>query len=110
MSDPVDGVVVVTASGSFDIDSDDVVRDAFRDSMRLPGHSVVVDLSDVTFMSSDFLNSLLMLQQAHEKTGGRLTLVLPDDRLVWAPLETTGLMRIFRIAENLGEALRKQSQ
>lgn len=87
-----DGVVNLRLAGSLDeADVVPTVRDA-RELVRPAGvHSLVVDLSDVTFVDSSGLGLLVSLRQLAEDRGARFALHNVPHR-VTRLLELTGLM------------------
>ncbi len=66
--------------------------------------TLVVDLSDVTFLGSAGLAALVEAKDAAEKACGRLLLV-PGSRIAKRALEATGLLRLFTVADDVPEAL-----
>ncbi|MFI0113626.1 STAS domain-containing protein [Streptomyces globisporus] len=102
---PKPGVLVFSVAGDVDIDDSDLAEE-WAERVRLnDGELTVVDLSESTFMSSDFLNILLGLRQDHEDRGRVLVLVASRHAAARSPLETTGLSRFFTIAPDLASAL-----
>lgn len=102
---PKPGVLVFSVAGDVDIDNSDLAQE-WAERVRLnDGELTVVDLSESTFISSDFLNILLGLRQDHEDRGRVLILVASRHAAARAPLVTTGLSKFFTIAPNLESAL-----
>jgi len=66
--------------------------------------TLVVDLSDVTFLGSAGLAALVEAKDAADKNGRRL-LVVPGSRIARRALEATGLLSLFTVAEDVPEAL-----
>jgi anti-sigma B factor antagonist len=91
-----DGAFEVRLHGELDLDRKDEMRDvvsAFRDSTA---SDVTVDLSDVTFMDSSGLASLILLVSTAEDRRGRVTLVAPN-ATVRRLLQVTALESQFDI-------------
>lgn len=74
-----DGAHVLTARGELDLVGASRVLDALPDPIARP---VVFDLSDVTFMDSSGLRSLLAVREACERAGQELRLARPSDAVL----------------------------
>jgi anti-sigma B factor antagonist len=98
------GAFVVSVAGEADMHSAPELERELRDVLRLSGKSVVVDLVEVGFVDSTVLGLLLRYQPRFRSRGGDLVLV-SDDRRILRTLEITGLDRIFRIEQRLGDAV-----
>ena len=99
----VDGAVVVSLSGEFDLYAADELAVAFE---RTSANSrlVVVDLSEVQFFDSTALGLVLGLRRRLLNIGGRLALVI-DGREALRVFEISGLDRIFSLSRTVDEAV-----
>jgi anti-sigma B factor antagonist len=70
-----------------------------REARRL-----IVDLTDVTFLDSTALGTLLATARARQASGDELVLVCDDPRTLRA-LEITGLRTVFELHRTLRDAL-----
>jgi len=66
--------------------------------------AVVLDLSDLTLLTSSGISRLLRLRKCMIESGRRLVLCSPQDK-VWGVFLATGLDGIFEFASNVTEAL-----
>ncbi|HEY8192681.1 MAG TPA: STAS domain-containing protein [Gaiellaceae bacterium] len=99
-----DDTFVVSVTGEADMETAPEIERELQDVLRRGGRSVAVDLVDVGFIDSSALGLLLRFQPRFKARGGDLVLV-SDDRRVLRTLEITGLDRIFRIEQRLGDAV-----
>mgnify|MGYP006318014371 FL=1 len=95
---------VVSVSGEVDLHTAPEMERELVEVLQLGGHSVVVDLADVGFIDSTVLGLLLRYKPRFRSRGGDLVLV-SDDRRILRTLEITGLDRIFRLEQRLGDAV-----
>jgi anti-sigma B factor antagonist len=99
----VDGACVVEAVGEIDFHADDELDSALA-AARSRGQSVVIDLSEVTFIDSSALGRLLAFDRQLASAGGSFA-VVAGGREVARALELTRLDRILRTAPNREEAI-----
>lgn len=99
----VDGVCVVEAAGEIDFYAGGELESALAEA-RAWSRSVVVDLSEVTFVDSTALGRLLAFDRQLASAGGSLALVL-GGREVARALELTRLDRILQTAPSREEAV-----
>jgi len=90
----VDGHVVVTLQGEFDIVGAEELRAALVGAWERHRCPVVVDLDAVTFLDSQALNALLVAHRVITRDGGRLT-VQRVSSIVRRVLEVTGSARLL---------------
>jgi anti-sigma B factor antagonist len=97
--DVEEGVALVAASGELDLASVDELRTALRTAATTtPSQSVVVDVSDVSFIDSTALAALLRSNDELSSNGVQMVMACPpgpvrrlltmtslDDRLILAP-------------------------
>lgn len=95
---------VVSVSGEVDLHTAPEMEREFVEVLQLGGSTVVVDLAEVGFIDSTVLGLLLRYQPRFRNRGGDLVLV-SDDRRILRTLEITGLDRVFRIEQRLGDAV-----
>ena len=95
---------VVSVSGEVDLHTAPEMERELVEVLQLGGNSVVVDLAEVGFIDSTVLGLLLRYQPRFRDRGGDLVLV-SDDRRILRTLEITGLDRVFRIEQRLGDAV-----
>jgi anti-sigma B factor antagonist len=95
---------VVSISGEADLHNASEMERELLEVLQLGGNSVVVDFAGVGFIDSTVLGLLLRYQPRFRDRGGDLVLV-SDDRRILRTLEITGLDRIFRIEQRLGDAV-----
>ncbi len=69
--------------------------------------SLVVDLTELTYISSAGINALGHAAAQYEKIGGRLCYVRPAKTAQWHFFTTIGVDRIFPWAATLEEALQR---
>jgi anti-sigma B factor antagonist len=91
---------VVTATGEVDMYTAPTLEQALDGVIGLGGTSVVLDLSEVTFVDSTLLSVLLRYRDRLTDLGGQLVIVT-DDRRIRRTFEITGLDRLFRIEPRL---------
>jgi anti-sigma B factor antagonist len=95
---------VVSISGEADLHNVPEMERELLEVLQLGGNSVVVDFAGVGFIDSTVLSLLLRYQPRFRNRGGDLVLV-SDDRRILRTLEITGLDRVFRIEQRLGDAV-----
>jgi anti-sigma B factor antagonist len=98
------GTFVVSVSGEADMQTVPEIERELQGVLRLGARSVAVDLGQVGFIDSTALGLFLRFQPQFRSRGGDLVIV-SEDRRVLRTLEITGLDRIFRIEQRLGEAV-----
>lgn len=95
---------VVSVTGEADMDTAARIEHELQDVLGRGGRSVAMDLVEVAFIDSSALGLLLRFQPRFRARGGDLVIV-SDDRRLLRTLEITGLDRIFRIEQRLGDAV-----
>lgn len=95
---------VVSICGEADLHNAPEMERELQEVLRLGANSVVVDFAEVGFIDSTVLGLLLRYQPRFRARGGDLVLV-SDDRRILRTLEITGLDRVFRIEQRLGDAV-----
>ena len=95
---------VVTATGEVDMYTAPTLEQALDGVIGLGGISVVLDLSEVTFVDSTLLSVLLRYRDQFAELGGQLVIVTADRRIL-RTFEITGLERLFRIEARLADGV-----
>ncbi|GGU81329.1 hypothetical protein GCM10010275_15250 [Streptomyces litmocidini] len=84
---------LLSASGEFDVDTIDCLRDALTAARQAGAERILLDLADVVFGDCAFLHELV---RAH-RGSSRLVLVGPLPAQIRRLLELTGTYPLFRI-------------
>jgi len=98
------GRLIVALEGEIDLEQAGAVRRALLDSLKKRGH-VLVDLSQVTYIDSSGIASLVEGLQVAKKQKGELALVAVSQR-VRRVLELARLDKVFQIHPDLATATR----
>ncbi|WP_051807326.1 STAS domain-containing protein [Streptomyces sp. NRRL F-2664] len=93
-----DGVRVVVCSGEFDLDTTGLLVDAC-DSGPVPPGLLVVDVRQVAFGDSSFLNALIRLRNGHP-----LLLQGPLPKQLHRVMQMTGTLPLFEIRDAVERA------
>ncbi len=99
-----DGITVLTVRGEADVYSSPTLRDRLMDLIDGNGSVVIVDLSEVGFIDSTGLGTLVAAHKRAAARGGALPLVCAQDRILKL-LRITGLDDVFVIHPTLEEAV-----
>jgi anti-sigma B factor antagonist len=97
------GVVVVAVAGEVDMATAPMAENFVLRRLDDQVHSLVLDLSGVTFLGSTGINLLITLHAACEAVGAELRLVA-NTKVVLRPLELTDLLDRFTIVTAVTEA------
>ena len=95
---------LVTAIGEADMYNAEELERALDGVVGLGGTSVVLDLTEVSFVDSTLLSVLLRYRERLMELGGKLVLVT-GERGIRRTLEITGLERIFTIERRLSDGI-----
>ncbi|GAA2052574.1 hypothetical protein GCM10009839_70090 [Catenulispora yoronensis] len=87
------GPTVVTVSGDVDLAAADALWNVL-DRYVAPGATVVVDCSQVAFLDSMGLRTLIRAQQKADGSGARLTLAAPSEAVLRV-LHLAGVKELF---------------
>lgn len=100
-----DGTVVVRVTGELDTLTVATLEDrlAGQDDPATPA-TLVLDLSDLTFMSSGGLALLVTHHQRCAEQGGRLHVVTGNNRSVLRPVRVTGLDTMLHLFATVADA------
>ncbi len=89
-----DGLTVLSLEGELDMGSAPDLLAVANDVLGRGGSNIVLDMSELGFMDSNGLSTLLMLSKKVAAAGGTVTLRSPSTR-VEQVLRVTGLDRYF---------------
>lgn len=103
LEDIGDQVVKVDLVGRMDVDGSEEVDTRFADLSSEAGQSVVLDLSQVSFLASIGIRSLLLNAKALRRRGGTMVLFKPQP-MVAKVLSTTGVDELIPMFEDLAAA------
>jgi anti-sigma B factor antagonist len=93
--------VVMRVTGEIDLVTGERWRDALQSVVAdATAQRLVVDLSDVSFISSEGIGTLVVTQQKLAAQGGRLD-VVASKRSVIRPIELLGLATLFNLRSRL---------
>ncbi len=101
---PLPSTVVLVVRGDVDLHVADEFEQALRSAAAETPVTVIVDLSEATFLDSMALGVLLGATKRLRPSGGRLRVVAPGSE-VRRILEITHLDRVFQVDESRAEAL-----
>ncbi len=102
--DPIDRGHLVVASGELDIQATPRLSTVLDMAATSPGGRLVLDLSEVTFIDSTALGTILKAAAQLDEGGTLLAVVAPDGP-VRRLLEMTNLTQRFRLFSDRGAAL-----
>lgn len=100
----VRGVVVVHVTGEVEALTAGRLGDAVVDALG-DGRAVVLDLTDVRFLDSAGLATLLRVTQESEDRGEPLRIAVDQNRPVVRPIQITGLEHRLALYESVDEAV-----
>lgn len=103
-SNTVAGQTVLSVKGEVDMYSAPTLRDRLSDLIDSGHHTVVVDLSDVGFLDSTGLGTLVAARQNATERGGSLPLVCDHERVLKL-FRITGLDAVFTIYASVADAV-----
>lgn len=106
--EPFPGCVVVSAGGEIDAHYSPSLDRALRSAMQSSA-SVVVDLTEVSFIDSSGIGALIRARTLADETGGSVYLVDPPT-MVRKILVGTQLQQSFVVCDSLDEALGRVSR
>ncbi|MEP7292789.1 MAG: STAS domain-containing protein [Chloroflexota bacterium] len=92
----VDQVTLIEASGRIDSMNAEELREALNEEIGRGAKNVVLDLSNVSYMSSAGLRELVAAYRKLQEVSGDLRLAQPSSRVLDV-LEMSGLDTIFQI-------------
>jgi anti-sigma B factor antagonist len=95
---------VVGVRGEVDVSSAPALQQRLTDLFRTAGNTVVVDLTDVSFLDSTGLGALVAARNSAAGAGGALPLVCTSERILKL-FTITGLDGVFDFHPSVAEAL-----
>jgi anti-sigma B factor antagonist len=98
------GTTVVTVRGEVDLGSSPRLRDLLLPHLA-PGRVTVLDLSEVEFLDSIGLGTIVAVLKRARTLGGDLALVVTRDR-IRRPFEVTGLAGVLTIGPDRATVVR----
>lgn len=98
------GVVVLSVAGELDLLTTDALETELRAVLAPPNHVVVLDMSEVHFLGSSGLSTLLASAEA-AKSGGVDFRLVANERVILRPLEITGVRSAFTVFDSVDSAL-----
>jgi anti-anti-sigma factor len=101
------GVTVIRVAGSVDHAQYYQVEEAIQTQLDRKVLRLVVDLAQLSYISSAGINTLGHAVSQFDKIGGRLCYVRPAETAQWHFFTTIGVDRIFPWASTLEEALKR---
>jgi anti-sigma B factor antagonist len=103
----VDQATVITAEGDIDLRTAPSLRDAVITTVdQIASGPYVLDLTNVTFLGSAGLTTLLAAHSHVTAQGDVLRIVVDANRPVIRPIELTGLDMTLNLYHTVDEALR----
>ena len=104
---PQGGVVVIHVSGSVDHVHYYQVEEAIQTQLDRKQMRLVVNLSDLTYISSAGINTLGHAVSQYEKVKGQICYVRPANTAQWHFFTTIGVDQIFPWAASVEEAIKR---
>jgi anti-anti-sigma factor len=98
------GVIVIAIEGTLDALGAQEIDEDFTQAITQRAARVVIDLSEVDYMSSSGLAMLLVRGRALRESGGDLAVAAPSPRVVEV-FAMAGFHEVFGIYDTVGEAL-----
>ena len=109
VSDEVGGVRVIRVTGPVDHVQYYKLEEAIQTQLDRKQVTLVVDLSELTYISSAGINALGHAVSQFEKIKGKLCYVRPANTAQWHYFATIGVDGMFPWAASLDEAIRRVS-
>jgi anti-sigma B factor antagonist len=104
-SSPVeDGIAIVKLQGEADLHTSPILREALSEAIERVPHTLVVDLTGVTFIDSMMLGVMLSATRQARPQGTELRIVV-DDRHVRRIFELTLLDRVMKLYPSVDAAM-----
>jgi anti-anti-sigma factor len=98
-----DGVCKINLSGRMDLEGMEQIEKTFTEMTAPPRMRIVVDLRDVSYISSIGIRGLVMSANAVSHRGGKLVLLAPQANVARV-LSVTGIDRIISAYDDLETA------
>jgi len=94
----------ITLSGRLDTVGSEEIADELASLAATANRGVVVDLSQVTFLSSMGIRALIAAAKARQANGGRLVLLVDGSDVVVRTLEATGIDELIPVYDDQEDA------
>jgi anti-anti-sigma factor len=94
---------LVRVQGEIDISNAREVSAAVEAAMPSGAVTLVIDLTDTTYLDSAGVQVLFLLAQRMHTRRQKLKIVVPEDAPIRAVLELTGMPRVIPMESRLGE-------
>ncbi|MGH3518140.1 MAG: STAS domain-containing protein [Haloechinothrix sp.] len=98
------GVVVLSVAGELDLLTANVLDEELKATLVPPNEIVVLDMSEVHFLASAGLSTLLAGAES-AKSGGIDLRLVANARVILRPLEITGIRSTFTVFDSVEAAL-----
>lgn len=96
--------LVISPVGEFDISSVDQLHSVFKEAATSRNHQIVVDMTQLTFIDSMALGTIIRGARRANDAGGWLRLVAPQPAVLKV-LQLTELDKVFGIFDSAAEAV-----
>jgi anti-sigma B factor antagonist len=94
----------ISLSGRLDTVGSEEIADELASLSATAPRGVVVDLSQVTFLSSMGIRALIAAAKARQANGGRMVLLVDGSDVVVRTLEATGVDELIPVYDDAGDA------
>jgi anti-sigma B factor antagonist len=101
-------VIVLEIKGEVDASSAQEMGQSLKGHLAQEHLRIVIDLAEVTFISSPGIRELFFAHREAEQLGGELRIAAPTDR-VRRILEISGVSMLMKISEDIKASLRNWS-
>lgn len=95
---------LIKLSGRLDIPGTGEIEGKFAALAATDSHRIVVDLTEVAFLASIGIRSLISNAKAQQQRGGKMVLFVGDNAAVIKTLEMTGIDALVPMFREMGEA------
>ncbi|KKW62033.1 STAS domain-containing protein [Mycolicibacterium elephantis] len=99
-----DGVAVVAVSGDVDVATVATLEESITEALATKPTALIIDLSDVDFLASAGLQTLVATNEAVTKTTTGFA-VVAHGPATSRPIQLTGLDQVFSLYPTLAEAI-----
>lgn len=99
-----EGVVKIILSGRMDMQGVEAIKGPFENAVKDTTGSLIVDMSDVPYMSSIGIRCLLINAKSVKKRGGQYFIAAPQNE-VKSVLEMSGIDQIIAVYDSFDLAL-----
>jgi anti-anti-sigma factor len=100
-----DGTVVALLTGEVDMSNATAIRQQIAGSVSPDDEALIVDLSELSFIDSAGLHSLIELATVLDERRQRLLLCLPPNSTIRRAIEIIGLPNAVSVYSDRGEAM-----